>query len=50
MSRERIELLARLNTHGKKFFATGGSHVCSDDFLKLKHFWRGRRRLQRKRN
>ena len=34
MSRERIELLARANTHGKKFFATGGSHVCSDDFFK----------------
>ena len=50
MSRERIELLARANTHGKKFFATGGSHVCSDDFLKLKHFWRGRTRPQRKQN
>ena len=34
MSQERIELLARANTHGKKFFATGGSHVCSDDFFK----------------
>jgi hypothetical protein len=34
MSRERIELLARANTHGKKFFATSGSHVCSDDFFK----------------
>ena len=34
MSKERIELLARANTHGKKFFATGGSHVCSDDFFK----------------
>jgi hypothetical protein len=34
MSRGRIELLARANTHGKKFFATGGSHVCSDDFFK----------------
>jgi len=34
MSRERIELLARANTHGKKFFATGGSHVCSNDFFK----------------
>jgi hypothetical protein len=33
MSRERIELLARANMHGK-FFATGGSHVCSDDFFK----------------
>ncbi len=33
MSRKRIELLARANTHGKKFFATGGSHVCSDDFF-----------------
>ena len=35
MSKERIELLARANTHGKKFFATGGSHVCSDDFFKV---------------
>jgi len=31
MSKERIELLARANTHGKKFFMTGGSHVCLDD-------------------
>ncbi len=30
-----IELLARANTHGKKFFAMGGSHVCSDDFFKV---------------
>jgi len=34
MSKEQIELLAHANTHGKKFFATGGSHVCSDDFFK----------------
>jgi hypothetical protein len=34
MSKERIELLARANTQGKKFFATGGSHVCSDDVFK----------------
>ncbi len=34
MSWERIELLACANTHGKKFFAMGGSHVCSDDFFK----------------
>ncbi len=34
MSRERIELLACANTHGKKFFATSGSHVCSDNFFK----------------
>jgi len=33
-SKERIELLAKANTHGKKFYATGGSHVCSDDFFK----------------
>ncbi len=36
MSKERIELLAYANTHGKKSFATGGSHVCSDDFFKAK--------------
>jgi hypothetical protein len=34
MSQEQIELLARANTHGKKFFATGGSHVCLDNFFK----------------
>ncbi len=34
MTQERIELLACANNHGKKFFATGGSHVCSDDFFK----------------
>jgi hypothetical protein len=33
-SKERIALLARTNTHGKKFFVTGGSHVCSDDLFK----------------
>ena len=33
-SSERIMLLAKANTHGKKFYATGGSHVCSDDFFK----------------
>ena len=33
-SKERIQLLAKANTHGKKFYATGGSHVCLDDFLK----------------
>ena len=33
-SKERIQLLAKANTHGKKFYATGGSHVCSDDFFK----------------
>lgn len=33
-SKERILLLAKANTHGKKFFTTGGSHVCSDDFFK----------------
>jgi hypothetical protein len=34
MPQEQIELLARANTHGNKFFATGGSHVRSDDFFK----------------
>ena len=34
MSKEWIELLAHANTHGKKFFMTGGSHVCLDDFFK----------------
>jgi hypothetical protein len=32
-SQERIALLAKANTYGKKFFATGGSHVCLDDFF-----------------
>jgi hypothetical protein len=34
MSHKHIELLAKANTHGKNFFMTGGSHVCSDDFFK----------------
>jgi hypothetical protein len=34
MTKERVELLAKANTHSKKFFAMGGSHVCSDDFFK----------------
>jgi hypothetical protein len=34
MSWERIELLACANTHGKKFFAMGGSHVCSNNLFK----------------
>jgi hypothetical protein len=33
-SDERIQLLAKANTHGKKFYATSGSYVCSDDFVK----------------
>ncbi len=33
-SSERIMLLAKANTHGKKFYATGGSHICLDDFFK----------------
>ena len=33
-SNERIQLLAKANTHGKEFYATDGSHVCSDDFFK----------------
>ena len=33
-SNERIQLLAKANTHGKKFYATGRSHVCLDDFFK----------------
>ena len=37
-SKEHILLLAKSNTHGKKFYATGGSHVCSDDFLRQRHF------------
>jgi hypothetical protein len=48
MSKERVELLAMANTHGKKFFATGGSHVCSDDLLKHRHLLRVMRRLLRK--
>ena len=48
MSKDQVELLAMANTHGKKFFATGGSHVCSDDFLKHRHLLRVMRRLLRK--
>ena len=32
-SKEQIELLEQATTHGKKFYATGGSHVCSDIFF-----------------
>ena len=35
-SNERIQLLAKANTHGKEFYATDGSHVCSDS-LKQRH-------------
>jgi hypothetical protein len=31
--KERIALLAQATTHRKKFHATGGSHICSDDFF-----------------
>ncbi len=31
--KEHILLLAKANTHGKKFYATGGSNVCSDVFF-----------------
>ena len=31
---ERQELLAFANTHGTKLYATGGSHVTTDDFFK----------------
>ena len=42
--RERIALLAKANTHGKKFFATGGSLVCLEDFFKAEnqHCWDNR--------
>ena len=33
-SLERLELLENSNTHGAKFFATGGGHATSDDFFK----------------
>ena len=33
-SQERIQLLTHANTHGMKFYATGGSPVCSDNFFK----------------
>ena len=28
------QTVAHVNTHGKKYFVMGGSHVCSDDFFK----------------
>ncbi len=33
-TRERQEAIAATNTHGKKFFVTGGKHVTSDDMFK----------------
>ncbi len=34
-TRERQEALAAPQTHGKKFFVTGGEHVTSDDMFKV---------------
>jgi hypothetical protein len=48
-SKERIALLATANTHGKRFFVTGGSHVCSDDFLKSQALIARKEELQEKR-
>ena len=33
-SLERLELLENSNTHGAKFFSTGGGHETSDDLFK----------------
>ena len=35
---EQIQLLAHANKHGKKLHATGGSHVCPDNFSRHRHF------------
>ena len=32
-TKERIEIIAKAGSHGKKFFATGGTHVTSDEFF-----------------
>ena len=41
-------LLARANTHRKKFFATGGSHVCLDGFFKAQALLAGEDELVKK--
>ncbi len=33
-TQERQEALAATNTHGKKFFVTGGKHITSEDIFK----------------
>jgi hypothetical protein len=48
-SKERIALLATTNTHGKKFFVTGRSHVCSDDFFKSQALIARKEELQEER-
>ncbi len=48
LSKEQIKLLAHANTHGKKFFAMGGSHVCWDDFFKAKALPLGEDKLAKK--
>ena len=32
-TKERIELLEKSSSHGKKFFATGDTHVTTDNFF-----------------
>jgi hypothetical protein len=48
MTNELFELLTKTNTHDKKYFATDGSHVCSDKKFKHRHSLQVMRRLLRK--
>jgi hypothetical protein len=50
MLRERIELLACANTHGKSSSQWVGVMCVLTIYLKRKHFWQGKRTLQRKQN
>jgi len=42
--------LTKANTHGKKYFASGGSHVCSDDFFKAQALIASDEEIAEKRN
>lgn len=48
MTNELFELLTKTNTHDKKYFATDGSHVCSDKNFKHRHSLQVMRRSLRK--
>ena len=46
-TRKRQEAIAAANTHGKKFFVTGGKHVTSDNMFKVAEINSGQQRPRR---
>ena len=42
--------MTKANTHGKKYFASGGSHVCSDDSFKAQALIASDEEIAEKRN